>query len=71
MTTGHDEYVPTIINKQTSLNKRMSKLKLFKKSFHQKYIRCNEQRTRRLEKKMDCFVQPIIVPVDGVCYKIV
>ena len=29
MTTDHDEYVPTIINKQTSLNKPTSKLKLF------------------------------------------
>ena len=31
MITDHDEYVPTIINKQTSLNKPTSKLKLFKK----------------------------------------
>ena len=31
MTTDHDEYVPTIINKENSLNKPTSKLKLFKK----------------------------------------
>ena len=31
MTTDSDEYVPTIINKQSSLNKPTSKLKLFKK----------------------------------------
>ena len=31
MTTDHGKYVPTIINKQTSLNKPMSKLKLYKK----------------------------------------
>ena len=33
MTTDHDEYVPTIINKQTSPDKPTSKLKLFKSSF--------------------------------------
>ena len=31
MTIDHDEYVPTITKKQTSLNKLASKLKLFKK----------------------------------------
>ena len=35
MITDHDEYVPTIVNKQTSLSKPTSKLKLFKNQFHQ------------------------------------
>ena len=38
MITDHDEYVPTIINKDTSFNKTTIKLKLFKTKYHQNYL---------------------------------